>query len=125
MMLKTLGLVAALVGLSAVPALAHSACQEPIAPAAVDGSTATTAQMNGAHDDVITFIKQSDDYQSCVLQGTQRRQGRCAEEQESRSIRRSRPPLPQKVDGNQHLKEKVGGEYNAAVMAYKAKHPNG
>lgn len=66
MILKTLGLVAALVGLSAMPAMAESACQEPIAPAAVDGSTATTAQMNGAHDDVVTFIKQSDDYQACL-----------------------------------------------------------
>src|ERR1041385_573777 len=66
MIFKTLGLVAALAGLSVTPALADSACQEPIAPAAVDGATATTAQMNGAHEDVLTFIKQSDDYQSCL-----------------------------------------------------------
>ena len=30
-----------------------------------------------------------------------------------------------KVDANQHLKEKVGGEYNASVLACKAKHPTG
>src|ERR1700759_4417617 len=67
MMLKTIGLVAALFLASAAPALAQSACSEPIAPAPVDGNKATTAQMNAAHDDVVTFLKQSDDYQSCVL----------------------------------------------------------
>ena len=124
MMLKTLGLVVALVGLSAVPAMADSACQEPIAPAAVDGSKATTAQMNGAHDDVMTFIKQSDDYQACVL--------REFNELKAAALKDKKPLDPaieaavtQKVDSNQHMKEKVGGEYNAAVMAYKAKHPNG
>jgi hypothetical protein len=123
-MLKTLGLVVALVGLSVVPAMADSACQEPIAPAAIDGSTATTAQMNGAHDDVMTFIKQSDDYQACVL--------REFNELKAAALKDKKPLDPsieaavtQKVDSNQHMKEKVGGEYNAAVMAYKAKHPNG
>jgi len=124
MMLKTLGLVVALVGLSVVPAMADSACQEPIAPAAVDGSSATPAQMNGAHDDVMTFIKQSDDYQACVL--------REFNDMKTDAVKNKKTLDPaietavnQKVDGNQHLKEKVGGEYNAAVMAYKAKHPNG
>ena len=124
MMLKTLGLVVALVGLSVVPAMADSACQEPIAPAAVDGSTATTAQMNGAHDDVMTFIKQSDDYQACVL-----REFSDAKADAVKNKKTLDPSIEaavtQKVDANQHLKEKVGGEYNAAVMAYKAKHPNG
>ena len=124
MMLKTLGLVLALASVSAVPAMAQSACQEPIAPAAIDGSTATTAQMNGAHDDVMMFIKQSDDYQACVL--------REFNELKADAIKNKKTLDPaletavgQKVDGNQHMKEKVGGEYNAAVMAYKAKHPNG
>jgi len=124
MMLKTLGLVVALVGLSVAPAIAESACQAPIAPAAVDGSTASTAQMNGAHDDVMTFIKQSDDYQACVL--------REFNELKADAVKNKKTLDPsietevtQKVDANQHLKEKVGGEYNAAVMAYKAKHPNG
>jgi len=124
MMLKTLGLVVALASVSVVPAMAQSACQEPIAPAAVDGSTATAAQMNGAHDDVMTFIKQSDDYQSCLL--------REFNEAKADAIKNKKPLDPSletavgvKVDSNQHIKEKVGGEYNAAVMAYKAKHPNG
>ena len=111
MILKRLGLVAALVGLSAAPALAESACQEPIAPVAIDGATATTVQMNGAHEDVMTFIKQSDDFQLCLYK-----------KQIDPALE---PAVAKKVDANQHLKEKVGGEFNAAVIAYKAKHPNG
>jgi hypothetical protein len=124
MMLKTLGLAVALFGASLVPAMAESACQEPIAPAAVDGAKATTAQMNGAHDDVITFIKQSDDYQACLLKEFS--------DAQADAVKNKKPLDPSvqtavsmKVDANQHLKEKVGGEYNASVLAYKAKHPNG
>ena len=124
MILKTLGLVAALAGLSVTPALADSVCQEPIAPAAVNGATATTAQMNGAHEDVLTFIKQSDDYQSCLLKEFTDAKLDAAKNKKTLdpSIETA---VQAKVDANQHLKEKVGGEYNAAVMAYKAKHPNG
>ena len=124
MMLKTLGLVVALVGASMVPAMAQSACQEPIAPPALDGATASTAQMNGAHDDVLTFIKQSDDYQSCLLKEFTDAKLDAAKNKKTLdpSIETA---VQAKVDANQHLKEKVGGEYNAAVMAYKAKHPNG
>lgn len=124
MILKTLGLAAALLGLSVAPSLAQSACQEPIAPAAIDGGTATTAQMSGAHDDVVTFIKQSDDYQSCLY-----KELTDAKQDALKNKKQVDPALETavatKVDANQHLKEKVGGEYNAAVMAYKAKHPNG
>jgi hypothetical protein len=124
MMLKTLGLVVALIGASVVPALAQSACQEPIAPAAVDGATATTAQMNGAHDDVLTFIKQSDDYQSCLLKEFNDAQADATKNKKPLDPA-IQTAVAAKVDANQHLKEKVGGEYNASVLAYKAKHPNG
>ena len=124
MILKRLGLAVALVGLSAAPALAQSAGQEPIAPVAIDGATATTAQMNGAHEDVMTFIKQSDDYQLCLYKEL--------DDAKQDAIKNKKqidpalePAVAKKVDANQHLKEKVGGEFNAAVIAYKAKHPNG
>ena len=121
-MLKTLGLVAALVLVSALPAYAQSACSEPIAPAAVDGSIATTPQMNAAHDDVVTFLKQSDDYQSCLLREFKQAQA------DALKAKKDVDPALQtavnaKIQANQSLKEKVGGEYNASVLAYKAKHP--
>ena len=124
MILRKLGLVAALAGLSVSPALAQSTCQEPIAPVAVDGATATSAQMNGAHADVMTFIKQSDDYQLCLYKELDD-----AKADAIKNKKQIDPALEsgvaKRVDANQHLKEKVGGEFNAAVIAYKAKHPNG
>lgn len=124
MMLKRLGLVVAMAGLYVSPALAESACQEPIAPVAVDGATATTAQMNGAHDDVMAFIKQSDDYQLCLYKELDD-----AKADALKNKKQMDPAIDadvaKRVDANQHLKEKVGGEFNAAVIAYKAKHPNG
>jgi hypothetical protein len=124
MILKRLGLAAALVSLSAAPALAESACQEPIAPAAIDGNTATTAQMNGAHEDVMTFIKQSDDYQLCLYKELDDAKADALKNKKQIDPALE-PAVAKKVDANQHLKEKVGGEFNAAVIAYKAKHPNG
>ena len=122
MFLKTIGLVSALFLISAVPAFAQSACSEPIAPAAVDGGVATTAQMNAAHDDVVTFIKQSDDYQVCLLKELK--------DANDALVKAKKDPDPSleagvraKIQANQTLKEKVGAEYNASVMAYKAKHP--
>lgn len=124
MILKRLGLTAAMVGLCVAPALAQSACQEPIAPVAVDGATATPAQMSGAHDDVMAFIKQSDDYQLCLYKELDD-----AKADALKNKKQVDPALDadvaKKVDANQHLKEKVGGEFNAAVMAYKKKHPTG
>jgi hypothetical protein len=124
MMLKTLGLAVALAAVSAAPAFAQnlSNCAEPIAPAALDGGSATTAQMNSAHDDVMTFIKSSDDYQLCLLH----------EEKllNDAAVKAKKDPDPAidasvkaKVQANQSLKEKIGAEYNAAVVGYKAKHP--
>ncbi len=122
MMLKTVGLVAALVLGSAAPALAQSVCSEPIAPAAVDGNLATAAQMTAAHDDVVTFLRQSDDYQTCLLRELNQAQADAltAKKELDPAIE---PAMAAKVNENQGLKEKVGGEFNASVIAYKAKHP--
>jgi len=122
-MVKIFALSAALLAVSAVPALAQSSCMEPIAPAAVDGSTATADQMKGAHDDVMTFIKQSDDYQVCLYKDLNDQKAAALKDKKDLdpSIE---PAVDAKVQANQALKEKVGGEFNAAVTAYKAKHPS-
>jgi hypothetical protein len=122
MMLKTVCLVSALLLASAVPAFAQSACAEPIAPVAIDGGAATTAQMNAAHDDVMTFLKQSDDYQVCLLK--ELKDARDAAKKDKKELDPSvEAGVTAKVQANQSLKEKVGAEYNAAVIAYKGKHP--
>ena len=69
-------------------------------------------------------LKQSDDYQSCVL--------REVNEAKADALKNKKDVDPAvlsaadaKIQSNQGLKEKVGAEYNAAVVAYKAKHPGG
>ena len=111
----------------AVPALADaSSCYEPIAPAAVDGSTATEAQLKSSLADVKEFIKASDEYQTCLLSDLQQ-QKREASRQKDKDKQKLDPSIEADVNAriskNQKLKEQVGGEYNTAAKAYLAKHP--
>jgi hypothetical protein len=121
-MLGKFGIATAFLLVTVAPSVAQSSCVNPIAPAAVDGGNATTAQMKAAHDDVMNFIKSSDDYQDCVDAELK--------DQERQATNDKKPVDPQlakdasdKMTANQRMKEKVGAEYNAAVQAYKAKHP--
>ena len=121
-LVKAGGLVSALLLASAFPAYAQSACAEPIAPAPIDGGSATTGQMNAMHDDVVTFLKQSDDYQLCLLKEMNDAKDTAKKDKKDfdpaiEATARSR------IQANQTLKEKVGGEFNTSVTAYKAKHP--
>lgn len=121
-MWKILGLAGAMVVAMAAPAMAASACQEPIAPAAIDGSTATGAQIKAELLDVKTFLKQSDDYQSCLLKELD--DAKAAAKKDKKDLD---PAIEQatmdKIKANQTLKERVGAEFNAAAQAYNAKHP--
>lgn len=79
--------------------------------------------MKAAHDDVVNFLRQSDEYQQCLFQDLN--------QQKLAAVNAKKPfddsietGVNAKVDANQRLKEKVGGEYNAAAHAYQAKHPN-
>jgi len=122
-MLGKFGLAAAALVISAVPALAANSCDEPYAPAAIDGSTATEAQMKGARDDVMNFMKSSDDYQSCLLDDLKAQEDAAAKAKDPKPLDPSvKAGVDKKVDENQRMKEKVGAEFNAAVMAYKAAH---
>lgn len=116
-------LAAAFVAASAAPALADS-CSEPIAPSAVDGTTATKEQMTQARDDTVRFIKASDDYQTCLYADLK------AQKLEAVKNKKTFPSsiddgVNAKIKDNQSEKEKVGGEYNAAAVTYKNKHPGG
>jgi hypothetical protein len=103
------------------PAVADT-CSEPLPPVAVDGSMASEAQMKSAHDDVMSFIKSSDDYQECLNADL------TAQKLQAKKDKKPLDPsatagVADKLQKNQAIKEKVGGEYNTAVAAYKAKHP--
>ncbi len=122
MTLKTFALAAAVVLVSALPAAAQSMCAEPIAPAAIDGNTATGDQIKAALADVKTFLKQSDDYQSCLYKELNDAKAKALRDKKDLDPTLE-PAVVAKVQSNQALKEKVGAEFNAAAIAYNAKHP--
>lgn len=124
-MLRNLSLASVMVLAMAAPAFADaSACYEPIAPAAVDGSTATEGQMKASLSDVKDFLKSSDDYQTCLLSDLQEQKRQAARSKDKKPIDPSiEADVNARIAKNQKLKEQVGGEYNTAAQAYKAKHP--
>ncbi len=125
-MLLKFGSVAALLLMFTAPALADNACTAPLAPAAVDGAKVTKAQMSSAHDDVVDFIKASDQYQSCLFADLDKQRADAAKQKDPKPLDPSiEQGVQAKINANQKMKEKVGGEYNAAVHAYKAAHPGG
>ncbi len=122
-MLRLVLLSAAFV-MSAVPAFAFdSRCVQPYAPTVPNGRAATQAQMTSAHDAVTLFIKQSDDYQSCLLLELKT---------ERETAARKEKPFDQQIatdinnlaSANQREKERVGAEYNGAAHAYNEAHPH-
>lgn len=121
-MSKSFIVAAVLVLGSAAPVLAQSACVAPIAPAAIDGATVTADQLRGARTDVQNFIAQSDVYQECL--------GKEIDDAKAQATADKKPfdqslatAAVAKADANQKMKEKVGGEFNNAVGAYKKAHP--
>jgi hypothetical protein len=121
-----IGLAAAAILFSAVPALADSCGGAPIPPAAVDGAKATQSQMKDARDDVMNFMKASDDYQSCVLADLDRQKREAAKAKNPKPLDQGViDAVNKKVNSNQKDKEKVGAEFNASVHAFNTAHPKG
>ncbi len=114
-----------ILALAATPAFADpSSCYEPYPPAAVDGKTATESQMKHAMADVNDFIKASDDYQNCMNSEFIAMQKKAKQSKDKTPLDPSIQAMVQnKIDTNQKLKERVGAEFNTAVIAYKAAHP--
>ena len=117
--MKRFGYAVAFLAVSLAPAIADdAACTAPIPPVAIDGATATDDQMKTMHDDVVNFINQSDDYQNCVVADLD------AKKAKAHKMKIEFDPYVAKqaeaaIAENQRQKEKVGGEFNAAVQAYK------
>lgn len=116
-------LAVALVATSAAPAFAES-CFEPIAPSAVDGATATKDKITQARDDTVRFIKQSDEYQSCLYADLKARKLEAVKNKKTLPSD-AEDSVTQKVKDNQTRKEQVGDEFNASVASYKKAHPEG
>jgi hypothetical protein len=117
---RSIFLIAILV-CAAAPAMAQSACTEPVAPAPVDGAAVSQDQLRAAVTVAKDFIAQSDVYQSCLLSAFDAAKAQAATD--------SKPVDPAlagstqtKVAANQKTKEKVGTDINAAIGVYKKTH---
>jgi len=110
----------------AAPALADSSsCSEPYPPAAVDGNTVTYDQLKAAAHDANVFMKASDDYQSCLNSDYQAQAQAAAKSKDKKPLDPSiKADIEAKIGNNQKEKEKVGNEFQAAMTAFKAKHPD-
>lgn len=109
--------------LAAMPASAYSSrCVQPYAPTVPDGRTATKPQIDSAKNFVVQFIKDSDQYQDCLLlelkteRETAARKGKTFNPQIQTDITNM-------VAANQREKERVGAEYNGQSHIYNEAHP--
>lgn len=116
-------LVSVALALLAAPAYAYSSrCVQPYAPTVPDGRAATKAQIDDAKNLVIAFIKQSDQYQDCLLldlkteRATAARKGKGFDPQIATDINNL-------VAANQREKERVGAEFNGQSHIYTEMHP--
>lgn len=112
----------AVLGLAA-PGLALADCQRPTAPASIDGKTATMEQVTAAKQAVITFMSDSDTYQSCVIDEFKAKKA-AADASKTKLDPKLAKAADADVSANQADKEKVGGDFNTAAKAYRAAHPS-
>ena len=120
-MLKSFALASVFAAVSVLPAFGQDSCSEPIPPAVVNGTAASEKQMNDATQDAKMFLKQSADYQDCLIGDLKAQQAAAAhnKKQLDPSIADG---VQAKIDANQKLKEKVGTELNGEVMHYCRAH---
>lgn len=94
----------------------------PGVPAVIDGETATSGEMDAARVRVDGFLKESDRYQMCLMRFW-------ARWKEHATWGRTTVPrwievsIKERIQANQRDKEAIGGAFNRATRAYKAKHP--
>lgn len=103
--------------LATSPALAQSACVEPVTPAPVK-SAATADQMRAAMAEAHAFIAQSSVYQDCLA-----REVEAAKTQATASGQPFEPMIEvsarYKIEASKKAQEQVGATANRALSAYK------
>lgn len=99
------------------PAFAQSAdeCVEPYPPYIIDGTTATEDQVKENRLDVVAFLALSDMYQECLV--------RLLGVEEIKNNPTAVRIIEKRIADNQLEKERIGAEFNAAIAAYRAQHP--
>jgi hypothetical protein len=120
-MLKSVALAGVFTVALALPSFAQDSCSEPIPPAPINGSAANEKQVNDATKDAKMFLKQSADYQECLMQDL-RVQAAAAQHNKKQLDPSVAGEIQAKIDANQKLKERVGTELNTAVYQFCQAH---
>ena len=108
----------------AAPAMAQDACVTPYAPTVPDGTTATKEQILSARDQVMAFIKASDDFQACLKLYLEQQMAAAARDKDKKEIDPAlKKAIIDKGDSNQREKVRTGTELNTAVRAFNTAHP--
>lgn len=121
-MLKTFALACAIAAATGLPAFGQDTCSEPIPPSPINGATASEKQLNDATQDVKTFLRQSSDYQDCVIGDLKAKKAQA--QHDKKDLDPSVAAAAQtRIDANQKMKEKVGTEMNTAALQFCQVHP--
>ena len=122
MILRSVALAGVFSVALALPAFAQDSCSEPIPPVPVNGRTASEKQLGEATSDAKMFLKQSSDYQECLLQDL-RAKNAAALHDKKKLDPSVAGEIQTKIDANQRVKERVGNELNTAVYQFCQTHP--
>lgn len=112
-----------LTGLIAGSAHAQVPCTAPFLPVVPDGATATQEQLNGVRAQVEAFVRDSDEYQNCLVTYLRQLEAEAARDPDARVDPQVRRRTVSLVNSNQGHKIRVSEEFNAAARAYNEAHP--
>lgn len=118
------GLAAAALFAMAAPALAAT-CNEPVAPIiSVNGATATETQMKDAISDFKLYQGAADGFQDCINAEVHRLVEAAKNSPDKKPVDPSiLSAYKARQDAVQAEKEKLGGQLNAQIIAYRSAHP--
>jgi len=111
-----------------VPALAQSACMEPVVPTMPDGKTAARAEIIAAAGMAKEFMSKSDEYQGCLnaeYEAAVNAMKAEAAKDKSKAVnaKQLNSDREAKIVVNQKKKEEVGKAYTASATAFKQANP--
>jgi len=119
-MTRGICLTASALVLLAAPAFAQDMCgPAPAAPVVPDGKKATGPDLVQAKKDIDAFMKTSDDWQICLVTYRDQQVASAKDSKTAFDVR----PINTKITNNQKDKEKVGGDYNKQVAAWRQAQP--
>lgn len=123
-LVKRTALVAAFLAGVSAPAFAAT-CSEPVPPViSVNGATATVQQMKDAIADFKTYQSAADDFQSCISVQIQKKEAAAKKSNSHKPIDPAiLSALNSRANAVQAEKEKLGGQLNAQIVAFKQAHP--